>query len=263
MLIDTHCHLNFKAFTEDRDEVVKRAKRAGISFMIIPGADPQTSKKAIEVAEKFKDCFAAVGIHPHHTNKILDFDQAVVDLQNLAQRSKKVIAIGETGLDYYQYKGEPAISRKDNQQELFKKQVELSLKLNLPLILHCRQAFDDFFDLLSSYFDQPTRIKGVLHCFSGGLAHLRQAIKWRLFLGFDGNISYDKRIQGLVLETPLDRLLLETDSPLLTPEPFRGQRNEPKNVKIVGRWVAKIKGITFPEVMEVTTRNSKSLFNLC
>lgn len=262
-MVDTHCHLNFKAFDKDRDEVVKRAKRAKVSFMIVPGASPETSIKAIRVAEKYKECFASVGIHPHHANKIPDFDQAVADLKNLAKKSKKVIAIGETGLDYYQYKDEPAISRKDNQQELFKKQVKLALDLNLPLVLHCRQAFDDFCEVLAYYLASSVKIRGVIHCFSGGLSYLRQALKWGLYLGFDGNISYDKRIQDLVLATPKERLLVETDSPFLTPEPYRGQRNEPKNVKIVTEWVAKIKKLAFSEVEKITIQNSKSLFNIC
>lgn len=262
-MIDTHCHLNFKAFAKDQEEVVKRAKKSGVSPIIVPGADPRTSKKAVEAAEKFKDCFAAVGIHPHHANKILDFDQAIANLQELAKKSKKVAAIGETGLDYYQYKAEPAISRKDNQQELFKKQIELALKLNLPLILHCRQAFDDFFAVIGSYLTSSVKIRGVIHCFSGGLSHLRMALERGLYLGFDGNITYDKRIQGLAQETPLNRLLLETDSPFLTPEPFRGERNEPKNVRIVGKWVAKLKGLEIKEVEKTTIQNSKILFNLC
>lgn len=303
MLIDSHCHLNFKAFKKDVDEVVGRAKRAGVEKMIVIGADLKSSQKAVELAQKYKGLFASVGIHPHHVkaldNKDLgktktrpqelhsachpefisgsdkipkqvrnDIENIKFELINLT-KNKKVVAIGETGLDYHIYKnskyGQIKLTEKirDLQKKIFKLHLELAEQLNLPLIIHCRQAFDDLLDILALKADVLKR-KGVLHCFEGNRDHLCQVLDWEFFVGFDGNITYPKndQLRDLITETPIERLLLETDSPFLTPQPLRGARNEPKNLKFIAQEIAHLKKISLKEVALETTANADSLFRL-
>lgn len=259
MLIDTHCHLNFEAFEKDLDEVVQRAKKEGVEKIIIPGAKIDSSKKAVELAQKYDDCYAAVGIHPHHASK----NQEIKNLLLTLAKQNKVVAIGECGLDYYayqrtvydQYKITPEI--KNQQKELLKIHLEVAIDLGLPVILHCREAFMDMLPIVP-------RCPGVFHCFSGTKDDLKQILEMGFYVGFDGNITFKnaKSLQELVKQTPLDRILSETDAPYLTPEPHRGERNEPKNVKIVASKIAQIKGISLEEVEKQITYNAQSLFNI-
>lgn len=243
MLVDTHCHLNFSAFEKDLSEVIERAKKAGVTKIIIPGANLESSKKGVEIANNYEGCFAAIGIHPHHVEEYRrDAPWHVSTLQKLA-RQPKVVAIGETGLDYYQYKDYPPISEeiKENQKELFLAQIKISQEFNLPLIVHCREAWDDLVMMLYNIITEDQKIRGVFHCYSGGKKWLAKALNLGFYLGIDGNVTYDEGLQNVVKEIPLDRLLLETDSPFLSPDPFRGQRNEPKNIKIIAEKIAEIK----------------------
>ncbi|MEK7587264.1 MAG: TatD family hydrolase, partial [Patescibacteria group bacterium] len=218
MYIDTHCHLNFPQYDMDRAMVIGNAKKAGVKQFINPGVDLYSSKQAIELARKHPGViFAAVGIHPYEAQH----DPEVMELERLLTG---VVAIGECGLDYHQYTGEKALGKKDKQKRLFANQLELALKHNFPVIFHCRDAFDDFFDVLNTL---PTQPKGVIHCFSGGLQELRMAQKRNFFVGVDGNVTYSKQLELIVPHIPLSMLLLETDAPFLTPAPHRGTRNEP------------------------------------
>ncbi|MBL7159800.1 TatD family hydrolase [Candidatus Microgenomates bacterium] len=270
MLIDTHCHLNFKAFRKDVDQVIQRAKRAGVEKMLVVGADLKTSQKAIDLAQKYDGLYASVGIHPHHVNSLdnNDLDITKEKLINLT-KNKKVVAIGETGLDYFQYKnskyGEIKLTKeiKDLQKSLLNLHLDLAQHLNLPLIIHCRQAFADLLAILTEK-NKNFNLKGVLHCFSGSKTHLTQVLDLGFKVGFDGNITYSSRndLRSLIKITPLEKILLETDSPFLTPKPFRGKRNEPKNLKIIAQKIAHLKNISLEEVSKKTTANADFLFKL-
>lgn len=265
MLIDTHAHLNFKAFKKDLNQVLKRAHEAGVEKIIVVGTDLKTSQKAIELAQRYECLYASVGIHPHHLNN-LDKNKLEEKLVNLANK-KKVVAIGETGLDYHQYQnskyGKIKITKKvkDLQKNLFALHLKLAGQLDLPLIIHCRQALDDLLDALTLKANTLKR-KGVFHCFEGNKINLNKVLALGFFLGFDGNVTYksDIHLRDLVKEAPVERLLLETDSPFLTPEPLRGTRNEPKNIKLVVKALVDLKNISFKKLEEKTTHNSYSLF---
>lgn len=260
MYIDTHCHLNFHAFADDVDEVVKRAKRAGVGKFIVVGANLHSSERAVELAQIYPEVYAAVGIHPHHANEF--FNGTIRYQHNLLKKlyevakNEKVVAVGEVGLDYYKYKSDVPFSPKEKQTELLLEQLAIAKELKLPVIFHCRGAFNDILETI------PSGVKGVLHCFSGGLLHLKRTLDLGLFVGFDGNVTYNQSLTGVVLQTPVDHLLLETDSPFLTPVPHRGLRNEPKNIRFVASYIAKIKGLDRLMVIEKTTTNAKKLFSV-
>lgn len=257
MYIDTHCHLTFPQYDADRAMVIGNAKKAGVKQFINPGVDLFSSKQTLALAQKHPGVvFAAMGIHPHEAQH----DPEVNNLYNLYNDYKNyIVAIGECGLDYHQYKGEAALGKKDKQKRLFADQLELALTYNLPVIFHCRDAFDDFFDVLNTLSKQP---QGVLHCFSGGLQDLREAQRRKFFVGLDGNVTYSRHLQTIVPEIPLSMILLETDAPYLTPVPHRGTRNEPKYIPTIAREIAKLQGISVEEVEETTTNNARKLFGI-
>ena len=261
MLTDTHAHLNFQAFKNDFAEVLKRAQNEGVEKIINVGANFASSQKAVEIAQKYEACFASIGIHPHHAEKQNEVEKR---LERLAQ-SPKVVAIGETGLDYHPYEN-GGITDPQKQKELFLAQIKLAQKLRLPIIFHCRNAHVDTLEILktSTMQSAPSTIRGVFHCFSGDREFLEAVLKMGFYVGFDGNITYKNAqiLRQRVEETPLERLLLETDCPYLTPEPLRGLRNEPANVKIIASAVAKIKKLQVTEVIKVTTQNAVNLFSL-
>lgn len=273
MYIDTHCHLNFKAFNKDLDEVIKRAGEKGVAKIVIPGAKLDSSEEAIKIAQKNTCCFATVGIHPHHAK---DSDTTLLyinvvkryenSLLNLAKKPK-VVAIGEIGLDYYQYKNYPQVdeNNKKNQKELLLMQLRLAQFYKKPVILHCREALDDLIDLLSKYQKNSSNtLRGVCHCFAGNKTHLKKVLAMGFYVGFDGNITYkeNRELQEVVKETPLDRLLLETDAPYLSPIPKRGQRNEPAYIRHTASFIAKLKETSLENLASYTFNNACSLFNL-
>lgn len=263
MLIDTHAHLNFQAFENDFGEVLRRAQDEGVEKIINVGADLDSSSKAVEMAEKYENCFATVGIHPHHAENHLDLKDSVNALEKLA-KNPKVVAIGETGLDYHPYKN-GGITNPQKQKQIFTTQLKLAKKLNLPVIFHCRDAHNDIFELIKPYVINSAldAIRGVFHCFSGDQKFLRSVSEMGFYVGFDGNITYKnaQNLRELVKSTPVERLLLETDCPYLSPEPLRGLRNEPKNVKIIARAVAEVKGLPIKVVEEQTAQNAQNLFS--
>lgn len=268
MLIDTHCHLNFKAFEKDIDEVINRAKNAGVKKFIIPGAKIDSSRIAVEIAQEYDSCFAAVGIHPHHISEFMEFGTAkVVSEITKLIIDKAVVAIGEIGMDYHEYKGYPPVDRKTKnlQKELLLLQIDIAQKHSLPIIFHCRDAHDDQLELIENYIKYGGKqITGVFHCFGGEKRHLQKVLEMGFYVGFDGNITYpqNKNLQELVRLTPPDKLLLETDSPYLTPIPLRGQRNEPANLIHTASFTASIKQISPKKLAEITTRNALKLFKL-
>jgi len=252
MLIDTHCHLDFPPFDPDRGAVIQRAKAAGIAYFINIGSTLESSVASCELAEKYKEIYASVGVHPHDADT---FDLQAENKLKILARNDKVVAIGETGLDYYRNLSSP-----DNQKQAFIKQIELAKDLKLPLVIHCRQAEKDALQILKSALP----LRAVVHCFSGDESFLRECLECGFFISFTCNITY-KKAQGLremVRLTPFDRLMLETDAPYLSPEGFRGKRNEPFQIKLLAEEVSRIKGVSFAEIAEKTTQNAKEFFNL-
>jgi len=250
MLIDTHCHLDFPPFDPDRDLVIQRAKEAGISYFINIGATLESSSAACALAHKYSEVYASVGVHPHDADS---FDLQTEDkLKELAQQ-KKVVAIGETGLDYYRN-----LSSQDNQKQVFIKQIELAKDLKLPLVIHSRQAEKDVMRILKSALP----LRAVVHCFSGDENFLKECLDCGFFISYTCNITYKKAatLREMVSLTPLDKLMLETDAPYLSPEGFRGQRNEPFQIKLLANEVSRIKGVSFGQIAEQTTQNAKDFF---
>ena len=264
-MIDVHCHLNFHAFDKDYDEVIKKAFGQGVEKIINVGTKIDSSQKAVELAKEYEDLFAIVGVHPHHADKLEDgWDK---ELEKLA-KDKKVVAIGEIGLDYYRYEGSGVVDPK-LQKKVFEAQIELAHKLNLPLQIHNRHAGEDIVEILKHHKNVLKNPPGMFHCFAGSLEVLRDILNMGFYVGFDGNITYKGLPPGetvsltdLAKATPLDRILVETDSPYLTPKPHRGTRNEPSYVIIIGKFLSEIKALSFEELKQQTTQNAKLLFGL-
>ena len=252
MFIDTHSHLNFPDFSEDYKEVIARAKKTGIAAIINVGADLPTSKRAIELAQKEDLCYAAVGIHPTNTNNLKNEDYQ--ELEDLAQK-KKVVAIGEIGLDYFHNNTPEEIQKK-----CLERQILLAKKLNLPVIIHNRDAHQDVLAVLK----EKEVKKGVMHCFSGDINLAQKVLSLGIHISFTGNLTYKKNegLRAVAKEIPSEKLLLETDCPYLPPQPKRGKRNEPGFLIYTAEELAKIKGISLEELGEITTKNAKSLFKL-
>jgi TatD DNase family protein len=252
MLVDTHCHLDFPDFDKDRDEVIKRAKDSGIAYIINIGSSLEGSRRSVEISRQYDFIYATVGCHPHEADK---FDKKVQDALEELAKNDKVVAIGEIGLDYYRH-----YSKAENQKSLFISLVKLAKDINLPLVIHNRQAQDDTLKILK----QALPPKVVVHCFSGNEHFLKECLFLGFFISFTCNITYKKAedLRDFVRETPIERLFLETDAPFLPPEGFRGKRNEPVYVRFLAEEVARIKEISIEEVARITTDNAKRFFNL-
>lgn len=252
LLTDTHLHLNLKAYRKDRPEVIERARRAGVGFMINVGFDLATSRESVELAEGRPFMRATVGVHPHSASD-LD-DDALSRLSELAERPC-VVAVGETGLDYYR-----DLSPRDEQQRAFREQIRLARRLNLPLVIHNRDALDDVARIIEE--EGAGEVGGVMHCFPGDTAYAERVVGLGFHVGIGGPVTYSARGRlAKVAETvPLGRLLLETDAPWLAPVPHRGGRNEPAHVRIVAERVAGIRGMSVDDLARATTGNSGRLF---
>ena len=254
MYIDTHCHLTFPEFDEDRKTIIGNAKKAGVKEFLIPGASIGSSYKAVSFARTERNgIFASVGCHPYETKNFPD----VRKLEKMI--GEKVVAIGECGLDYHAYKGFPAVGKKEEQKQLFEEQLRLALKHNLPVIIHCRDAYEEIFDVIDKL---PSLPKGVFHCFSGGTDDIKHINNRGFYFGIDGNVTYSKQLALTIPLIPLDKLLLETDAPYLSPVPHRGERNEPKYIPLIAKKIAELKGCDIKEIEAQTTKNAKILFQL-
>ena len=259
MLVDSHCHIDGDQFDEDRDEVVQRAKEAGVEMMLNVGTgDPHSEdfRKAVAVAEKYDNVYASVGVHPHDA-KLYD-DQAENHLVELVQSSKKVIAWGEIGLDFY-YDHSP----RDLQIEVFRRQVQKARELGLPIIIHSRDADEETIELLKAECSGDFH-GGIMHCFGGTPEMAKQLMDIGFLISFAGNVTFKKaeNLRESAKVVPLDKLLVETDCPFLTPVPFRGKRNEPAFVQHTARFLAEFYGVSFEMLAEQTTRNFLSFFKL-
>lgn len=252
MFIDTHAQLNFKDFSSDLNSVIERAFEVGVKNIIVPSSNLATSKKSIEIAENNPGIFSAIGLHPIHINEE-NFDEKV--FLRLA-KNKKVVAIGETGLDYYHHK-----DNKFDQQEIFVKHLKLANLVNKPVILHSREASDD---ILSTLMSQSPLPKGVMHCFSEDVNFAKVVTEMGFYISFTGVITFTKNTNTyeVIREVPLEKILIETDCPYMSPEPHRGQRNEPAFVIEVAKKIAEIKKLPLEKVEEQTTQNAKDLFKI-
>lgn len=250
-IFDTHAHYEAEQFDEDRDALLKILPQNDVYYVINQGTDVTTSKKSIELAEKYDYFFAAVGIHPEEVKK----QESLLEIEKLASHPKAV-AIGEIGLDYYW-----DVSTKELQMEYFKKQLDLANQLHLPVVIHDRDAHKDILDTLKSV---TMNFSGVVHCFSGSVEMAKELLKRNFYLGFDGPITYkNARVALEVLEyIPLDKILIETDAPYLTPVPFRGKRNNSMYLTHVIHKIAEIKKVTPEEISEITFQNAKTLFHI-
>lgn len=258
MLIDTHLHLDFRHYDDDRSEVIARALEAGVTQMMTIGTSLETSRRAVELADTFDSVWATVGIHPNQATEW--GTEALATLRELAEHAK-VVAIGEIGLDYY-WKRVPH----EVQQRAFEEQLALAADVGLPVIIHDREADEDVMATLRAWVSRLTEEapRGVLHFFSGDLAMAQEAMDLGFYLGTDGPVTFKKarKLQKVVAALPLERLLIETDAPFLAPRPHRGRRNEPAYVRYVAAKVAELHGITFEEVAAQTTANARQLFGL-
>ncbi len=253
MLVDTHCHLDWNAFEADRDEVIKRAIDSGVTRLLTIGVDVPSSRRAVELAAQYAEVYAAVGVHP---NDCADFDAALLqEVRSLAQQPK-VIAIGEIGLDYYWHKVDH-----DVQARAFQVQLELAAELNKPVIVHSREAAADTIGVLEQFTQHAARLTGTLHSYFDDLAIMQRAFDIGFYCGVTGPITFKKsdREREIVRHAPLDRLLIETDAPFLTPVPHRGQRNEPAYVRHVAAMIAQIKELTVNAVAQQTTQNANQM----
>ena len=252
MYFDTHAHYDSGAFNADRFEILGSMPDAKVGLIVNPGCDLESSKTAIELAERFDFVYAAVGWHPEDMDKLTD--KAYAELERLAEHPK-CLAIGEIGLDYYWDD-----THKAEQKELFKKQIELAIRLNKPVIVHDREAHGDSLEIIRDY----SELRGVFHCFSGSVEMAVELLKRGWYLGFDGPITYKNARKAIeVLEfCPLDKIVIETDSPYLTPVPNRGKRNDSRQLEFVVNKVAEIKGINVDKVENITFENGKKLFGI-
>lgn len=259
-MIDTHCHLNFESYDHDRDEVVQRAAEAGVKCIINPGIDLPSSRAGIELARRYDSVYAAVGLHPNSSALFAQAD--ITALQALAAETK-VIAIGEIGLDYYRDR-----SPKSQQYAAFEAQLALAAELELPVIIHNREASGDVLAVLENWAKNlPESLQerpGVLHSFSAPAQIAERALAIGFYLGFTGPITYKNAddTRSVARMTPLDRLLVETDGPFLTPVPHRGKRNEPAYIPYMVDRLASLKQLSTDAMAQITTENAMRLFRL-
>jgi len=255
MIFDTHCHLNSEDLYSKIEQVISEAKKNDVGYFLVVGYDKNSSLLAIKIAETYDFCYAAIGFHPTEI-----YDLSHEDYDELLKLSKhpKVKAIGEIGLDYYWVKEQ---EKRDLQKEYFKKQIKLANDLELPIVVHNRDAFKDCLEIIRQ---NPPKFGGVMHCYSGSVESLNELYKLGLYFGFGGTTTFTNAREPKETATacPLDRLLVETDSPYLTPHPYRGQENQPKYIRLVVEQIAKLKGCSVEKIEDITTENAKRLFKI-
>lgn len=254
MFIDTHAHLFYPNFNGEIEQILERAKKFNVDYIIVPGTDLASSAQAVELAEKYENIYAAIGVHPHDSKEWND--KIIYELNDLA-KNKKVVAIGEIGLDYYY-----DFSPRNIQLKAFEEQIELALKLKLPIIVHNREADEDIMNITRKYKDSGLRAQ--YHCFGGTIKHARELIEMHHFISFTGNITFNNAnsLRNTLSKISIENLLLETDSPFMTPVPHRGNRNEPSYIKFIAEKIAEIHNLTVEDVARTTSYNTYKLFGI-
>ena len=252
IMIDTHCHIDFKDFDRDRDEVIRQAAQAGVDRLINIGADIPSSRRAVALAESHANIFATIGVHPHDAKTLTP--AFLAEMEKMAAHPK-VVGIGEIGLDYYR-----DMSPRDIQRKAFVQQLDLAVRLNLPVVIHVREAMDDALAIIQDYIG---RIEGVFHCFPGTIELARRVQTMGFHISVNGVMTYkNSKMAEVGRLADLEKMLIETDCPYLTPMPHRGQRNSPAYVKLVLEYLAGLRGMKVGDVERITTRNAERLFRL-
>lgn len=250
MYIDTHCHLQ-KKYYDNIEKVIDNNRKAGIDSIIVSGCEIDEIKEVVEYAKNYRDIYLTLGFHPEYADSITDID--ISWLKEIIKNNKKVIGIGEIGLDYYYSK-----ENKDKQIVLFRKMLELASALNLPVVIHSRNATLDTINILKEY-----NLKGIIHCFSGSLETAREYIKMGYYLGIGGVVTFkNSNLRDTLKEISLNNIVLETDSPYLSPTPLRGTTNSSKNIPLIAEEISKIYCVNISEVSSKTIANTKSIFNI-
>jgi len=272
-MIDIHAYLNFEKFVSDVAGPIVRAKKMGVKKIIVPSSNLENSKIAIKLADRHPEIYAAVGIHPVYGEGV---SLEVIGQLYTLLSAKKVVAVGEVGLDYYYFNKESQYRRypsSEKQKTILIQMIKLAQDARLPLILHCRearlqspeaiatggQAYNDLIEFLQK---EGIKDSGVIHCFQGDKKQAKKFLERGFYLSFDGNITYGSSLDDVIFEVPLERIMIETDSPFLTPVPYRGQRNEPAYLIEVAKQIAKIKNIPLVEVEKITENNAKTVFKV-
>ncbi|MEK9168506.1 MAG: TatD family hydrolase [Patescibacteria group bacterium] len=252
-IFDIHSHLNFRDFDKDRENVIKQMQENGI-WTICVGADKKTSQECVELAEKYENIFASVGLHPTDSD-----EKFSVDFYRELTKHPKVVAIGEIGLDYYRIKNQEL---RIKQVEIFKKQIELALETNKPLIIHCRDAHDDLIKILNTYYlIHNTNLRGNIHFFSGVWEQAKKYFNLGFSISFAGPITFTDQYDEIIKNAPLDKIMIETDSPFAAPAPYRGKRNEPGYVIEIAKKLAEIKKLPLEEIIKQTVINAEKFLS--
>ncbi|GGH88343.1 TatD DNase family protein [Pullulanibacillus pueri] len=254
MLFDTHTHINAEEFDQDREEVIKRARDTGVSHMVVVGFDRSTITRAMNLVKEHDDMFAAVGWHPVDAIDMTDED---LDWIESLAHDPKVVALGEMGLDYHWDKSPATV-----QKQVFRRQIQLAKKLDMPIIIHNREATEDIVAILEE--EDAQQVGGIMHCYSSDWETAKRCLDMNFYLSFGGPVTFKNGhlAKEVATQVPLDRLLIETDCPYLSPHPFRGKRNEPARVKLVAEQIAALKGLTYEALASITSDNAKRLFKI-
>jgi TatD DNase family protein len=250
MYIDSHCHLS-KEYYDSLDEIVNKAKEKNVNTLIISGCDKNGIIEGLDIINKYDNIYMTIGFHPSEAN--ITTEEDLIWLENLIKENDKIIAVGEIGLDYYWVK-----DNKELQRDLFRRQLDIATRLNLPVVIHSREATQESYDILKEY-----NLKGIIHCYSGSLEMAKEYIKLGYKIGIGGVVTFkNTNLVDVVKEIDLKDITLETDSPYLAPTPYRGKQNSPEYIPLIAEKIAEIKNITKEEVGKTTTNNVKELFNI-
>ncbi len=255
-MIDTHVHLNFEDYIDDLETVILDAEKAGVSHMVVIGIDEGSSRLAIELSKQYPNLFASVGVHPSESENMFEMQATSTQFIEDMLKEDKVVAIGECGIDLYHED-----YNLEYQQHVFKNQIELAKTYQKPLIIHSRSGVRECIDMLKPYQGQ---VKGVFHCFNGSKEEANEILELGFYIGVNGPITFKNAIDAkdIAIHVPIEKLLIETDGPYLSPEPYRGRRNQPANVKYILKTLAQLKNMSEADVDTITTQNAKKLFLL-
>lgn len=254
MLIDSHTHLDDSRFDEDREKLIESFEEDGIELVVNIGADLQSSIRTVALTEEYEKIYGTVGIHPHDAK---DIDESTIEILRSFTNREKIVGIGEIGLDYY-YDNSP----RDVQRKWFREQLKLAKEVNLPVVIHSRDAAQETFDIIKE--EQDGSLRGVIHCYSGSVEMAKEYVKLGFYIGIGGTVTFKnaKVVKDVAREIDLENILIETDAPYLTPEPNRGKRNQSAYVRYVAGEIAVLKGISYEKVAETTNKNAKKLFDI-